>query len=329
MPGPTPDNTSKSARPSAPGHPPLPTVDVRVLARLRTLSSRPPQSLVLEGGAATDREAAAFAWAKILNCPQGGCGACAACGQIDERVFRDLIVVNKDFFEEAKREGVSGTDAMRRLLPVWGQPPHGAGSRVTVFAEAQDLHPSVANLLLKTLEEPRPGNVFVLLAPQRERLLQTLVSRSFVLTLPWPKAGATAPDAAEWIAALLQFWDTGRGWFERTGTKGGADRDLAQRIVLGLQHGLAAALALPASAPAAGGAASGQAAIGLAARLARRGPAGLRRLDLALVQAQEALNQPTAPVALVLDWLATAVIDKQDKGKGAGPAAPRQGYSTS
>jgi len=39
-----------------------------------------------------------------------------------------------------------------------------------------------------------------------------------------------------------------------------------------------------------------------------------------LAQAQEAMTQPTAPVALVLDWLATAVIAK---GRQA-PAAPRR-----
>lgn len=288
----------KNASPE-PGRPPLPEVDARVLARLRTLSATPPQSLVVEGGAAADRLAAALCWARLLNCaaPQGRpCGECPACRQIMDGVFRDVLLVDKAFFEAAKAEDKTGTEKVRELLPVWGQPPHGAGSRVSIFPEAHELHPSVANLLLKTLEEPRPGNVFLLLAPQRERLLQTLVSRSFVLTLPWPEACAPEPDAAEWMAALAEFWETGRGWFERTSSKGGLDRDLAQRVVLGLQRELALAMAGE----------DGK----LAARLARRGPAGLRRLDLALVQAQEALSQPTAPAALVLDWLATAVIDK-------------------
>jgi DNA polymerase-3 subunit delta' len=275
-------------------------VDGRVLARMRTLGARAPQSLVLEGGSAADREAAAYAWACLLNCRAAGerpCGTCEPCRQIAERAFRDFIVVDKIFFDEDPK--TANIDQIRALLPVWGQPPHGAGARVTVFAEAHDLHPAVANLLLKTLEEPRPGNVFVLLAPQRERLLQTLVSRSFVLTLPWPEAKAPEAAAAEWIAALLEFWDSGRGWFDRTGTKGAADRALAQGIVSGLQRALIQALSC-------GAEGAGQ----TAKRLSRLGPAGLRRLDLVLAQAQEALNQPTAPVALVLDWLATAVISK-------------------
>lgn len=301
--------TAASQPDPAPARPPLNAVDGQVLARLRILARRPPQSLVMEGGGATDREAASRAWARTLNCPQGGCGGCGVCRQIDERAFRDLIVVDRAFFEDAKKENLSGPEAMRRLLPVWGQPPHGAGHRVTIFSDAHELHPAVANLLLKTLEEPRPGNVFVLLAPQRERLLQTLVSRSFVLTLPWPVAKAPEADAAEWIAALLRFWDSGQGWFERTGSKGAADRALASRILSGLAGELALALALS---PDAQGSPT-------ARRLARLGPAGLRRLDLVLATAQEALTQPTAPVALVLDWVATAVIPKPAPRTAASP----------
>ena len=306
---------------------PLPAVvDGQVLARMHTLSARPPQSLVMEGASAAGRMAAALAWAKALNCAQGGCKTCMTCRQIDEHAYRDLIVVDRQFFEDDPK--TANIDQIRALLPVWGQPPHGEGRRVTIFAEAQDLHPSAANLLLKTLEEPRPGNVFVLLAPQRERLLQTLVSRSFVLTLPWPESAPPEADAAEWIAALLRFWDSGQGWFERTGTKGAADRGLALRILSGLSRELAFALALPpadsqtsASRPGAshlGGAAAQRQGGSTAQRLARLGPAGLRRLDLVLATAQEALTQPTAPVALVLDWLATAVIPKP------APKAPRR-----
>ena len=310
--------TAASQPEPAPAPPPI-VVDGQVLARMRTLSVRPPQSLVMEGASAAGRMAAALAWAKALNCADrdsGGCKTCMTCRQIDERAYRDLIVVDRQFFEDDPK--TANIDQIRALLPVWGQPPHGEGRRVTIFAEAQDLHPSAANLLLKTLEEPRPGNVFVLLAPQRERLLQTLVSRSFVLTLPWPESAPPEADAAEWIAALLRFWDSGQGWFERTGTKGAADRGLALRILSGLSRELAFALALPPADSRPGSAQAQRQGGSTAQRLARLGPAGLRRLDLVLATAQEALTQPTAPVALVLDWLATAVIPKP------APRAPRR-----
>lgn len=273
----------------------------QVLPRLRTLSARAPQSLVIEGGAEADRKTAALAWAATLNCTGEAacrpCGTCAPCVQIAGRVSRDLIVVDKQFFEDGDSKQ-SGMDKIRDLLPVWGQPPSGAGSRATIFPEAQDLNHFITNLLLKTLEEPRPGNVFVLLAPQRERLLQTLVSRSFVLTLPWPVPKAPDPDVAEWLEAMLGFWDTGQGWFERTGAKGAADRALALRLLSACQRELTLAVAGDTrNSPA-------------ARRLARLGPAGLRRFDLVLASAQEALNQPTVMPALVLDWIATSMIAK-------------------
>ncbi|MHC1700706.1 MAG: DNA polymerase III subunit delta' [Humidesulfovibrio sp.] len=266
----------------------------QVLARLRTLAAHAPQSLVIEGGAEADRRTAALAWAATLNCtgrPEARpCCQCPACAQIAQGVFLDL----KAFGGEEKITA----DEVREALPEWGQPPRGNGLRVSIFHGAHEFHPAVANLLLKTLEEPRPGNVFVLLAPQRERLLQTLVSRSFVLTLPWPEPLAPEPDVAEWLAALLQFWDTGRGWFERTGTKGAADRSLALRLLSACQRELILAV-------------SGDTENSPAARrLARLGPLGLRRFDLVLEQAQEALNQPTVMPALVLDWIATAMIAK-------------------
>lgn len=268
-----------------------------VLARLKRLAATPPQSLVLEGGLASEREALALHWACLLNCESRGtgaapCGSCPACRQIRLKAFGDLIVVDENFFGEGSSVAV---EAVREVMPVWGQPPRGDGARVTVFPEAQDLNPFVANTLLKTLEEPRPGNVFVLLAPQRERLLPTLVSRSFVLTLAWPDRPGLDPEEAEWIEALLHFWRTGQGWFERTLQKGRVDKALAHKVLLGCQRALALALAQGAGPD-------------LPGRLAEHlCPSGLRRLDQALCLAQDALTTQPAAVnpALVLDWLAT------------------------
>jgi DNA polymerase-3 subunit delta' len=263
-----------------------------VRRRLNALAAQPPQSLVLEGGSAAERQDMALAWARRLNCPQGGCRTCETCRQIDERVFRDLIVVDKQFFEEHPAgNNKSDVEKVRELRPVWGQPPHGEGCRVTIFPEAQNLNEFLANTLLKTLEEPRPGNVFVLTAPQRERLLPTLVSRSFVLTLAWPLADAAEPGTGEWREALLGFWESGRGWFGRTMGKGALDRDMAQRVLTEIMRVLALAL-------------SGSEAPE-AVRLARLFDApALRRLDLALAQGQDALTAQVNP-ALVLDWIAT------------------------
>jgi DNA polymerase-3 subunit delta' len=259
--------------------------------RLDALAGDPPQSIVVEGGTADERVALALYWAMKLNCRIGNppCGTCPACRQIVDLAFNDLL-----FFDG--REGLIKVDNVREARPVWGQPPNGDGYRVTIFAEAQQFMTESANALLKSLEEPRPGNVFILAAPQRERLLETLVSRSWVVTMAWPDIRTNSPEINEWTAALTGFWRSGRGWFERTSPKGAVDKDIALQVVLGMQRELRECL-------------RGECASPVARAMSSYGPAGLRRIDLALCQAQEALNTqvPVNP-ALVLDWIATRMV---------------------
>ncbi|MBG0791811.1 MAG: DNA polymerase III subunit delta' [Desulfovibrionaceae bacterium] len=261
--------------------------------RLNAIAHDPPQSIVVEGGDAESRLALSLYWAMRLNCASGHvkrhgpCGQCPACRQIADFAFNDLI-----FFDG--REGLIKVQPVRDMRPTWGQPPNGDGYRVTIFSEAQMFMTEAANALLKSLEEPRPGNVFVLAAPQRERLLETLVSRSWVVTLSWPDTRENAPEITEWTTALAAFWRTGRGWFQRTSAKGAVDKNLAMQVVLGMQRELREAM-------------SGSNATPLSAELARTYDArGLRRIGLILDQAQDALNTqvPVNP-AMVLDWVAT------------------------
>lgn len=288
----------------------IPARQERVRAFLDRLGATPPQVLLLEGGHDIEREALALYWTCRLNCvrslacksdqpvqaallaPAGQpkvepCGACPECVQILEQVHRDLV------FIDGRTESIK-IDMVRELRSLMGEPPRGQGKRVIVLFEAQALQPEAANFLLKSMEEPRPGNVFVLTAPQRERLLPTLVSRSFVLTLAWPEAWEAEPvveegeNASEWAGAMGEFWRTGRGWFERTSDKGRLDAPLAARVLVECQRALAGAL-------------SGREGFGQ--NLRGLGPESLRRLDAALDMAQECLEYKVSP-ALTLDWLA-------------------------
>lgn len=273
----------------------------RLLARLRTA---PPGCLLFEGGDADARLAAAMHWAKLVNCEPlaeaGGdapCGSCGPCVQIGQGVFADLVVFDT-------REGNVPIEELRRMRMKLGEPPRGNGLRVVVLAEVQDLRNESANLMLKSLEEPRPGNVFVLTAPQRERILPTLVSRSFVMTLPWPRAQAVEQSERMrgYAAAFLEFLAHGRGWFEKTSSKGGLDRQEAYEVVAALERLLIGAMA--------------DSEDPLARALAQRlGPAGLRRLQLALDQVRRGLDHQVTP-ALCLDWLAASTRVARTAGRG-------------
>lgn len=206
----------------------------RVAGFLDRLGQAPPKSLLLEGGTREARLGLALYWAARVNCREAAppCGTCRVCRQIAEDACRDLLLING-------AEGNISIDTVREIRTVLGDPPAGSGHRVVILAEAQALGDAAANALLKSLEEPRPGNLFVLLAPNREILLPTLVSRSFVLTLGWPQA--TAEDPALWdiLRDLGAFIQTGTGgWLEWTAKKGNVDADLARRVLQDVQRAL-------------------------------------------------------------------------------------------
>ena len=267
----------------------IPKHQQRIRELMDRLSADAPQVLLLEGGTPDEREALALYWAQLLNCKGGGaCGRCPACIQV-----RDLALVDLKILDG--REGKIKIDPVRELKPLFGQPPRGDGRRVVIFHEAQELTPQAANALLKSLEEPCEGTVFLLLAPQREWLLPTLVSRSWVLTLAWPADTVDDDEIRQWKTALMDFWRTGKGWFAKSGAKSAVDKDLAMRLVIGCQRDYARALA-------------GGAATGMGAGFAKMPPAALKKVDLALAHAQDALSlQTPANPALVVDWLATRV----------------------
>ena len=174
--------------------------------------------------------------------------------------------------------------------------PHGQGRRVVLLMGLSLTRDEASNALLKALEEPSNTTVFVLLAPQREQLLPTLVSRSFCLTLPWPDCHADDPAMQPWEDALAQFLVQGQGFLDKVAGKGAIDASGATRLLLCCQKAMSRILS------------------------GRHNPA--RPLDAALVllhgkgraaacqwfaEAQEALNYGVTP-ARVLETLAARLF---------------------
>ncbi len=294
-----------------------------------------PQTLLFEGGSADSRLAAALYWAGLLNCATRldvslpdfigrdatPCWNCPPCHRLLTGSHRDLFLLDG--------RGVSiKIDQVREIRKIVGDPPREQGHRVVIMAEAQQLTIEAANALLKSLEEPCPGTVFVLTVPQRERLLPTLVSRSWVLTLPWPHSGESAladPATQDWGQAFTEFLRSGRDWFSRTGAKGAMGAARMQGLIVYCRAALAASLILRAQSGLAPGSPSNQnqdrgrnqaltltphpaanlpLAQLLAAHLdAERG----KRLSEALNACEEALAYTVNP-AILADWLASRLF---------------------
>lgn len=284
----------------------------RVTAVLGRLLARPPRVLLLEGGTAEEREKTGLYWAALLNCSAlpspfslsfhdsctdssnspRPCEQCPACTRIRDGVFLDLIYLDG-------REGRIGIDAVRQLRGLLGQAPRDAKRRVVILGEAQELTEEAGNALLKSMEDTETRNAYVLSAPQRERLLRTLVSRSWVATLSWDLDKALEREGegvldTEWTEALARFLKTGQGWFARTMVKSQVDRSLAYQLIHVFRRALIHACQGRPDSP-------------LARIVHEQGhPQAWRTMDLRLDDAELALRTQVAP-ALVLDWLAVGL----------------------
>lgn len=201
-----------------------------VRERLDSLGAAPPQVLLLEGGSEAARTDAALYWACRCSCTsarQTGtpCLSCPTCRQIAAFEYLDLIALdgrisNKEDKENPGKIRALSMDNVRGLKSVISDPPHNPGFRVVILAGIETTRTEAANALLKALEEPSPSTLFVLLTPQREQILPTLVSRSFCFTLPWPDPEQADAETAALQDSIADFLETGRGLFAVTGQHG-------------------------------------------------------------------------------------------------------------
>ena len=111
--------------------------------------------------------------AKCLNCDEGvsstPCGQCAACCEIDDGRFVDLIEV-----DAASRTKVEDT---RELLDNVQYAPTRGRYKVYLIDEVHMLSAHSFNALLKTLEEPPPHVKFLLATTDPQKLPITILSR--------------------------------------------------------------------------------------------------------------------------------------------------------
>src|SRR5882762_2309621 len=125
--------------------------------------------------------------AKSLNCETAGvssnpCGVCAACREIDEGRFVDLIEV-----DAASRTKVDDT---RDMLDNVQYAPTRGRYKVYLIDEVHMLSNHSFNAMLKTLEEPPPHVKFLLATTDPQKLPVTVLS----LPAVQPQAPARGPD---------------------------------------------------------------------------------------------------------------------------------------
>ncbi len=191
-----------------------------LLARRETL----PHAILIHGKQGIGKIEFARAIAQSLLCesPEEGiaCGTCDACGWYREGNhpdFRELIPESlseddaeadgsedsaakdsaKDSAKEKKKSKEIKIDQVRELAHFMTLSTHRDGFRVLVIYPAETMNLSAANALLKTLEEPPPRTVILLVTDQMARLLATIRSRCQRILLAPP----TTHEALKWLNA--------------------------------------------------------------------------------------------------------------------------------
>ncbi len=122
------------------------------------------------------------------------CDRCPSCIQVEAGTHPDFYTAVRP--PEALEFPIS---LMRELCQSFAlKSAHGRG-KVVLIDDADDLNEEAANCFLKTLEEPPPRSILILIGSSADRQLQTIVSRCQVIRF--------TPLSAEVVDELLQTRD--------------------------------------------------------------------------------------------------------------------------
>lgn len=142
-------------------------------------------SYIFAGPAGVGKFLFAKELAKYLLCEKGsGCQDCRACLQVDHLTHPSLRIIKTAGKEKyIPIERVREMEQEIRLKPFIGRPTGSPGGRYKIFIidNADLLSDPASNALLKTLEEPPPYSLLILVTARTEALLSTVYSRCQVI----------------------------------------------------------------------------------------------------------------------------------------------------
>ena len=158
------------------------------------LSNTIPHAILINGAIGSGKRALAQWFVDLLTCQTrqsqlgtqqvsstnewhiNACGQCKTCLLLNNKSYPDHLAL--------ELAGASiGIDDVRRANSFLEKTAHTGYFKTVLIPDAQTMTVAAANALLKTLEEPSPNSIIVLLSNDIELLLPTIVSRCRVLTM--------------------------------------------------------------------------------------------------------------------------------------------------
>ncbi len=179
------------------------------LTELAKQRARLAQALLVHGREGVGQFEFALAFSQVVLCERPtaeglACEACAACNWFALGNHPDFRLLQPESLAEGEEEAatdkkkstqirIAQVRALQEFLAVG---THRAGHRVIVLHPADAMNTETQNALLKSLEEPPPATLFLLVTSRPHRLLATVRSRCHAIALPFPDQAS----ASAWLA---------------------------------------------------------------------------------------------------------------------------------
>lgn len=172
------------------------------------MRERLPHAILIQSGEGWGELEFARSIAQSLLCEKPGadrraCAVCAACNWFAQGNHPDFrLLLPESLAPESQEEGAESgkkrseqirIEQVRELADFLAVGTHRGGVRVTLIYPAEAMNINTQNALLKSLEEPPPATVFLLVSTQPDRLLPTVRSRCLRFTLPAPELEEVLP----------------------------------------------------------------------------------------------------------------------------------------
>jgi DNA polymerase III delta' subunit len=145
------------------------------LERFFEAENKPVQSLLFYGPEGLGKKTTALAFAKALLCEETnkqweGCQKCQNCLRFDKGLQPDFLLIEP---EDNKLE----IETIRKAIEFLYYEPQFSSLRILIIDQADRLREDSQNTLLKTLEEPPPNTLIILITSLPQKLLITVRSR--------------------------------------------------------------------------------------------------------------------------------------------------------
>ena len=177
-----------------------------------------PHAVLIDTASEQDISSFARYLSRLLLCDNpdelSACGNCQACQMMQAGTYADFNLVTLELNEKTKKINKNiNIEQIRNLIHEVSLTRNYERLKIAAIYPAESMNKSSANALLKTLEEPAPQVLLMLLTHNRGRIPVTLRSRC----QSWSLNPPTRAEALEWLvkqgietetaASYLQFAD--------------------------------------------------------------------------------------------------------------------------